>query len=88
MHAPMKYVEKGLAITANGIWQVFSTANRIKQNPSFIPRWSDKPLLKSYREDQAAAGLAARDRLAVPRLHARSAAGDSRRQERRQRPPQ
>ena len=23
MHPPMKYVEKGLAITANGIWQVF-----------------------------------------------------------------
>src|SRR6187401_2263970 len=47
MHAPMKYVEKGLAITANGIWQVFSTANRIKQNPGFTPNRSDKPLLKS-----------------------------------------
>src|SRR4026209_1504314 len=50
MHAPMKYVEKGLAITANGIWQVFSTANRIKQNPSFIPMWSDKPLQKSWEK--------------------------------------
>ena len=66
MHAPMKYVEKGLAIAANGIWQVFSTANKIKQNPSFTPRWSDKPLLKSLPEDQAAARLAARDRLALP----------------------
>ena len=47
MHAPMKYVEKGLSIAANGVWQVFSTANKISQNPSFIPRWSDKPLLKS-----------------------------------------
>ena len=47
MHAPMKYVEKGMAVAANGIWQVFSAANRIKQNPSFTPRWSDKPLLKS-----------------------------------------
>jgi hypothetical protein len=33
MHAPMKYVEKGLAITANGIWQVFSTANRSSRTP-------------------------------------------------------
>ena len=24
MHAPMKYVEKGLSIAANGVWQVFS----------------------------------------------------------------
>src|SRR6185295_17162625 len=36
-------------------------------------------------EDEAAARLAARDRLAVPGLHARGAPGDSRRQERRQR---
>src|SRR4026209_2213533 len=56
MHAPMKYVEKGLAITANGIWQVFSTANKIKQNPSFIPRWSDKPLLKSYEKTKPQLG--------------------------------
>ena len=38
------------------------------------------------REDEAAARLAARDRLALPDLHARGAAGDSRRQEGRQRP--
>ena len=30
MHAPIKYVEKGMAVAANGIWQVFSVANRIK----------------------------------------------------------
>ena len=28
MHAPMKYVEKGLAVTANGLWHVFNTANQ------------------------------------------------------------
>jgi len=56
MHAPMKYVEKGLSIAANGVWQVFSTANRIKQNPSFIPRWSDKPLLKSYQKTKPPLG--------------------------------
>src|SRR5258705_13876755 len=50
MHAPMKYLEKGLSVAANGIWHVFSEANRIKQNPSFTPRWSDKPRLKSYQK--------------------------------------
>src|SRR5690349_4995604 len=56
MHAPMKYVEKGLAVTANGIWQVFSAANKIKQNPSFTPRWSDKPLLKSHQKTKPPLG--------------------------------
>src|SRR6187401_1052245 len=56
MHAPMKYVEKGLSIAANGIWQVFSVANKIKQNPSFTPRWSDRPLLKSYQKTKPPLG--------------------------------
>src|SRR3954467_9607226 len=56
MHAPMKYVEKGLSIAANGIWHMFSAANRIKQNPSFTPRWSDKPLLKSYQKSKPPLG--------------------------------
>src|SRR6476469_9518944 len=56
MHAPMKYVEKGLSIAANGVWQVFSTANNIKQNPSFTPKWSDKPLLKSYEKTKPPLG--------------------------------
>ena len=86
MHAPIKYFEKGLSIAANGAWTVFNGLNQIKQNPSFTPKWSDKPLLKSYREDEAAARLAARDRLALPDLHAGSASGDPRREERRQRP--
>ncbi len=34
MHAPIKYVEKGLSIAANGAWHVFSRLNRIKQNPA------------------------------------------------------
>src|SRR5438876_2180112 len=56
MHAPMKYVEKGLSIAAKGVWQVFSAANKIKQNPSFTPRWSDKPLLKSYEKTKPPLG--------------------------------
>ena len=56
MHSPMKYVEKGLSIAANGIWQVFSAANSISQNPSFTPRWSDKPLLKSHQKTKPPLG--------------------------------
>src|SRR5437868_5390212 len=56
MHAPMKFVEKGLSIAANGAWQVFSTANKISQNPSFTPRWSDKPLLKSHQKTKPPLG--------------------------------
>src|SRR5512145_1722214 len=56
MHAPMKYVEKGMSIAANGIWHVFAAANRIAQNPSFTPRWSDKPLLKSYQKTKPQLG--------------------------------
>ena len=48
MHKPVKYLEKALSITANGAWFVFERLNRIHPNPSFTPKWSDKPLLKSY----------------------------------------
>src|SRR4029450_8702254 len=56
MHAPMKFVEKGLSVAANGVWHVFSAANRIRQNPSFTPRWSDKPLQKSYQKTKPPLG--------------------------------
>jgi uncharacterized radical SAM superfamily Fe-S cluster-containing enzyme len=50
MHKPIKYVEKGLTIAARGAWTVFDTFNRIKPNPGFTPKWSDKPLLKSSQK--------------------------------------
>src|ERR671923_1226229 len=56
MHAPMKFVEKGLSIAANGVWQVFSTANRIKPNASFTPNWSEQPLLKSWEKTKPPLG--------------------------------
>jgi tetraether lipid synthase len=56
MHAPMKYVEKGMSLAANGVWQVFAAANRVAQNPSFTPRWSDKPLLKSHQKTKPPLG--------------------------------
>ena len=56
MHAPIKYVEKGLSIAANGAWQVFSRLNRISPNPSVTPQWSDKPLLKSHQKTKPPLG--------------------------------
>ena len=56
MHAPIKYVEKGMSLAANGLWSVFQLAYRVKQNPSFTPKWSDQPLLKSYEKTKPTLG--------------------------------
>lgn len=56
MHAPIKYVEKGLSLAANGLWSVAQLAYRIKQNASFTPKWSEQPLLKSYEKTKPALG--------------------------------
>jgi len=56
MHKPVKYVEKGLTFAARTSWAVFERINRINQNPSFTPQWSDKPLLKSYQKTKPPLG--------------------------------
>src|ERR1700754_2205445 len=56
MHAPIKYFEKGLSLAANGAWVVSNGLNKIAQTPAFIPRWSDKPLLKSYQKTKPPLG--------------------------------
>ena len=50
MHKPVKYFEKVVTVGANAIWQVFDRVNQINQRESFTPKWSDKPLLKSYQK--------------------------------------
>ena len=50
MHKPIKYVEKAATYLANASWVTFDALNQIKQNPSFIPSWSEKPLLKSHQK--------------------------------------
>ncbi|HEY1265510.1 MAG TPA: radical SAM protein, partial [Terriglobales bacterium] len=56
MHKPIKYVEKAVTLGAKGAWAVFSRLNRIKPNPSPTPKWSDKPLLKSYEKSKPPLG--------------------------------
>ena len=56
MHKPVKYVEKAVTVAATGVWAVFERLNRIKPNPSPTPKWSDKPLLKSYEKSKPPLG--------------------------------
>src|SRR5665811_1464149 len=56
MHKPVKYVEKAVTVAAKGAWVVFNGLNRIKQNPSPTPKWSEKPLLKSYEKTKPPLG--------------------------------
>src|SRR5216110_1354414 len=56
MHKPIKFVEKGLSVAANGAWVVFNALNKIRQAPSFTPAWSDKPLQKSYQKTKPPLG--------------------------------
>src|SRR5713226_8075484 len=56
MHKPVKYVEKAVTLGARGAWVVFDRLNRVKQNPSPTPKWSDKPLLKSYEKTKPPLG--------------------------------
>jgi len=50
MHKPVKYAEKVLTVAANAAWTVFDKLNQIHQNPGFTPKWSEKPLLKSWEK--------------------------------------
>src|SRR6476619_4139364 len=56
MHKPVKYVEKAVTVAATGAWAVFQCLNRVKPNPSPKPKWSDKPLLKSYEKTKPPLG--------------------------------
>src|SRR5579871_1538435 len=51
-----KYVEKAITVAARGAWAVFDKLNSINPNPSFTPKWSDKPLLKSYEKSKPPLG--------------------------------
>lgn len=56
MHKPIKYFEKAVTVGASAAWQIFDRLNQINQNPSFTPKWSEKPLLKSYEKTKPPLG--------------------------------
>jgi uncharacterized radical SAM superfamily Fe-S cluster-containing enzyme len=54
---PVKHFEKALALTAGTIFNTIQTVNKYKPNPSFTPKWSDKPLLKSWQKTKPTLGF-------------------------------
>ena len=57
MQRPIKYVEKGITKVASGMWRVFQSVNRkVEPNPAFKPKWSDKPVLKSWERTKPPLG--------------------------------
>jgi 7,8-dihydro-6-hydroxymethylpterin dimethyltransferase len=56
MSKAVKYAERAVTIAAQGAWFVYEKLNSINPNPSFTPKWSDKPLLKSYEKEKPPLG--------------------------------
>jgi uncharacterized radical SAM superfamily Fe-S cluster-containing enzyme len=56
MQKPIKFVEKAVTVAAGAAWQVFDRLNQINQRPSFTPKWSEKPILKSYQKTKPPLG--------------------------------
>ncbi len=56
MSKTIKYAEKAVVYAARGAWAVFERVNRISPNPSFTPKWSDKPLQKSWEKEKPPLG--------------------------------
>ncbi len=52
----IKHVEKGLTVAAGGIFNAIQSVNKYKPNPSFTPKWSEKPLLKSWQKSKPTLG--------------------------------
>src|SRR5437660_3886460 len=53
----VKHFEKGLALVAGGIFNTIQTVNKYKPNPSFTPKWADKPILKSWQKTKPTLGF-------------------------------
>ena len=54
---PIKHFEKGLTYFAAGAFNAIKSVNQFKPNPSFIPKWSDKPILKSWQKSKPTLGF-------------------------------
>ena len=54
---PVKHFEKGLTYIASGAFKAIKSVNQFKPNESFIPKWSDKPLLKSWQKSKPTLGF-------------------------------
>ncbi|MGB7926035.1 MAG: radical SAM protein [Pyrinomonadaceae bacterium] len=53
---PIKHAERALTLAASGMFNAIQAVNKYKPNPSFTPKWSDKPLLKSWQKTKPTLG--------------------------------
>src|SRR5437016_514870 len=51
-----KHAERGLTFLAGTVFDAIQVVNKYKPNPSFTPKWSDKPLLKSWEKSKPTLG--------------------------------
>jgi 7,8-dihydro-6-hydroxymethylpterin dimethyltransferase len=56
MSKAVKYAEKAVVYAAKGAWAVFDRLNSINPTPGFTPKWSDKPLQKSWEKEKPPLG--------------------------------
>ncbi len=56
MSRPIKYFEQGLSHAAAGAFNLIQFFNKYKPNPSFTPKWSEKPILKSWQKSKPPLG--------------------------------
>ncbi|MBL8180303.1 MAG: radical SAM protein [Blastocatellia bacterium] len=54
---PIKHVEKGLSVVAGAAFNAIRSVNQYKPNPSFTPKWADKPILKSWQKSKPTLGF-------------------------------
>ena len=56
MYKPIKLVERGISKAAGGTFDLIQFFNKYKPNPSFTPKWSEKPLQKSWQKSKPTLG--------------------------------
>ena len=56
MHRSIKYMEKALTFAAGTVFDTIQFFNQYGQNPSFTPKWSDRPLQKSWQKSKPPLG--------------------------------
>ncbi|MFZ0962275.1 MAG: radical SAM protein [Terriglobia bacterium] len=52
----MKYVDQAVCSTATVVFDAVQFFNKYRPGPTFIPKWSDKPLLKSWQKTKPPLG--------------------------------
>ncbi|HEV2707943.1 MAG TPA: radical SAM protein [Pyrinomonadaceae bacterium] len=54
---PIKHVERGLTAVAGGLFNTLQFFNNFRPAEAFTPKWSDKPLLKSWQKSKPPLGF-------------------------------